>query len=384
VLLAVVTFAFSLMGTFLVRSGVITSVHAFAVDPERGLYILGLMVAVVGGALALYARRAQDLEAGGLFAPVSREGALVLNNILLATGLATVLLGTLYPMILQALGLGAVSVGTPYYQATFVPLMVPLVLLMAAGPLMPWKRADLRGVLSRLRAAMLLGALSVAVVWAVQSGGPLLAPFGFALGVWLIAGAFSDWADRADLRSLVPGRIWARSRHLPAGAYGAMLGHAGLGVSILGMVGTLWQVEVIRAVPLGGTLEVAGYRLTLTAVESVPGPNYTADRGHVTVERNGRVIGQMTPERRRFAMPPMVTTEAAIRTSGLSDLYVVLGEGGSAGSWPLRVYHNPLAPLIWLGALVMVLGAGFSLSDRRLRVGAPRSARADGLAGQKV
>ncbi|MFD2265544.1 heme lyase CcmF/NrfE family subunit [Lacibacterium aquatile] len=385
ILLAVITFAFSLMGTFLVRSGVITSVHAFAVDPTRGSYILILMVLVVGGALALYARRAADLEPGGLFAPISREGALILNNVLLATALATVLLGTLYPMILQALDAGAVSVGTPYYQATFVPLVTPLLLLMAAGPLMAWKRADLRGVLSRLKMAILLTALGLAATWAIKSDGPMMAPLGFALGLWLIFGSLTDIAERINLGSFKPAVILARAGRLPASAIGAALAHAGLGVSVLGMVGTLWQAETIQAVPISGKIDIAGYRLELLDVEAAAGPNYQAARATVKVMRNGKDIAFLHPERRRFASPPMVTTEAAIRTNIISDLYVVLGEAPpGAQTVPLRVYHNPLAPFIWLGALVMVLGAGCSLADRRLRVGAPKRGASALAVGQRA
>jgi len=384
ILLAVVTFAFSLMGTFLVRSGVITSVHAFAVDPERGTYILVLMLLVVGGALALYARRANDLEPGGLFAPISREGALILNNVLLATALATVLLGTLYPMILQALNLGAVSVGTPYYLGTFVPLVTPLLLLMAAGPLFAWKRADLRGILSRLKAAILLTALGLAATWAIKSDGPMMAPLGFALGLWLIFGAMTDLAERVNLGSFKPSIVFARASRLPASAIGAALAHAGLGVSVLGMVGTLWQSEIIKAVPIGTSIDIAGYHLTLLDVETVAGPNYQANRATVVVKRGSKEIAILHPERRRFSSPPMITTEAAIRTNVVSDLYVVLGEGQpGADSYPLRVYHNPLAPFIWLGALVMVIGAGISLADRRLRVGAPKRAAVTIGLGQK-
>ncbi len=377
VLLAIITFAFSILGTFLVRSGVITSVHAFATDPARGAFILLLLALIVGGALTLYALRAGSLGGGGLFAPISREGALILNNVLLAVALVTVLLGTLYPMFLDAMGLGTVTVGTPYYKATFVPLLIPLVLVMAAGPLIPWKRADAFSILMRLRVAAVLALAGAGAAYAWAEGGPLLAPIGIFCGCWLIFGAATDLVDR--VRGPNP---WARWRGLPRSALGAVIAHAGLGISILGMSGDLWQQESIRALSPGQSMPLAGFELTLEKVEPVQGPNFIAERATVVIRRNGEIIGTATPSRRKFTRPPMTTSETAIRTNGLRDLYLALGDrDGQTGAYALRVYYNPLVPLIWGGAVVMALGGGISLADRRLRLGVAQRAPAPKRAG---
>ncbi len=364
ILLAIIAFAFSILGTFLVRSGVITSVHAFANDPTRGSFILGLLGLIVGGALTLYALRAHLLGGGGLFAPISREGALILNNVLLAVALVTVLLGTLYPMFLDAMGLGTVTVGTPYYRATFVPLLIPLVLVMAAGPLIPWKRADAVVILARLKVAGLLALVGAGAAYAWAGGGPLLAPVGIFCGCWLIFGAATDLYDR------LRGNVRARWRGLPRSALGAVIAHAGLGVAIIGMAGDLWQTDRIKALQPGQSLEVAGFMLTLDRVEPVQGPNYVAERATVIIRSGDRVIGTATPSRRRFTRPPMTTSETAIRTNGMRDLYLALGDRDpQTGAYALRVYYNPLVPWIWGGAALMALGGTISLADRRLRLG---------------
>ncbi|MFY7778996.1 MAG: heme lyase CcmF/NrfE family subunit [Elstera sp.] len=365
VLLAIIAFAFSILGTFLVRSGVITSVHAFANDPTRGAFILALLAVIVGGALILYALRAGSLDGGGLFAPVSREGALILNNVLLAVALVTVFLGTLYPMFLEAMGLGTVTVGNPYYQATFIPLLIPLVLVMAAGPLIPWKRADVLSILMRLRVAAVLALAAAGVAYAWGEGGPILAPIGIFCGCWLIFGAATDLVDR--LRGPNP---WARWRGLPRSALGAVIAHAGLGISIIGMSGDLWQQDSIRALTPGQSMSIAGFELTLDKVEPVQGPNFIAERATVTIRSDGKIIATATPSRRKFNRPPMTTSETAIRTNGLRDLYLALGErDAQTGAYALRVYYNPLVPWIWGGAMVMSLGGAISLADRRLRFG---------------
>lgn len=364
ILLAIVAFAFSILGTFLVRSGVITSVHAFATDPARGAFILGLLAVVVGGALTLYALRAHLLDGGGLFAAISREGALILNNVLLAVALVTVLLGTLYPMFLDAMGLGTVTVGTPYYKATFVPLLVPLVLVMAAGPLIPWKRADALAILLRLKVAGLLALIGAGIAYAWAGGGPLLAPFGIFCGCWLIFGALTDLYDR------LRGNIRARWRGLPRSALGAIIAHAGLGISIIGMAGDLWQTDQVKALQPGQSMRVAGFDLTLEKVEPVQGPNFIAETATVIIRSDGAVIATAKPARRKFNRPPMTTSETAIRTNGLRDLYLALGDrDAQTGAYALRVYYNPLVPWIWGGAVVMALGGSLSLADRRLRLG---------------
>ncbi len=378
ILLAITTFILSLLGTFLVRSGVLTSVHAFAVDPDRGLFILALLgIAAIGG-FGLYALRAPSLKAGGLFAPISREGGLVVNNLLLATAAATVLLGTLYPLILDALNAGTVSVGPPFFNMTFIPLMVPLVAVMAVGPLLPWKRGDLGGALTRLRLA---GAATLAAVLAtlILADGPAVAAVGIAMAAWLLGGVLTELAERLRLFRIPARQSWSRLKGLPRSAIGMSVAHAGMAITILGITAsTAWQEENILIMRIGDTASVAGYELTLEEVAAVPGPNFTAERATLRVQRDGRDLGLMHPAKHHFTNPPMVTTQIAIRTNWLADLYVVLGDPGqpergeAPGSWVMRLHHNPLVPWIWLGAVVMVLGGLVSLSDRRHRVGAPR------------
>jgi cytochrome c-type biogenesis protein CcmF len=372
ILLAILAFGLSLMGTFLVRSGVLTSVHAFASDPGRGLFVLMLLAIAVGGALALYAVRAPALAGGGIFHPVSREGALLLNNVLLAAAAATVFLGTLYPLFLDVAGGGAVSVGPPYFQATFVPMMIPLALAAAVGPMLSWKRGDLLAALERLWLAGLAAAAAFLVTLSIK--GVAVAPaIGIALAAWLALGALSEWAERTRLFRASIGESLSRARHLPRAAYGMTLAHLGLAVLIAGVTAsTAWKEERVLRMKPGDRVEIAGTALTLQGVEPVVGPNYTAMEGRFVTDR-GAV---MAPQRRSYWVQGTVTTEAAIRTDGIADLHAVIGEGNGAEGWVVRLYHQPLVPWIWGGALMMVLGGLLSLSDRRLRVGAPRRAAA--------
>ena len=376
ILLAILTFGLSLLGTFIVRSGLLTSVHAFAVDPARGLYVLALLGIAVGGSLLLYAVRAPALKAGGLFAPVSREGALVLNNLLLATGAGTVLLGTLYPLFVEAFGGGRVSVGAPFFNLTFVPLMLPLVAIMAVGPLLAWKRADLAGVLGRLKLAFLLAvAVGVGAFWAERA--QIMAALFLAFAVWLFVGTLVEWAERVRLLRAPLRDVWTRARGLPRAAYGMSFAHAGLAIVVAGMVGsTAWKSEATALLAAGQSMTLGDYTLRFEGVESAPGSNYQSDRATVVLLLDGREIGELHPERRFYPVQGTPTSETAIRTTFLDDVYVVLEEGEGRGRWTLRAYHEPLVPWLWLGAAAMVLGGLLSLSDRRLRVGAPRRARA--------
>jgi cytochrome c-type biogenesis protein CcmF len=381
-LLAIVTFGLSLLGTFLVRSGVLTSVHAFAVDPDRGLFILGLLILAVGGSLALYAWRAPNLKGGGLFAPVSREGALVLNNLLLTTAAVTVFVGTLYPLFLDAIGGGSVSVGPPYFNATFVPLMVPLVAAMAVGPMMSWKRADLGGALARLKIAALLTVVVILVSLFVYGFRPVLAVLGVAMAAWAFFGALAEFAERIKLGRVPAKTSWDRAKGLPRSAWGSTIAHAGVGIAIAGMVGsTAWMTERIELMNPGDTMTVAGYEMTFEGAERVRGANYAADRGVITVTRGGEAIATLTPEKRWYPVAQMQTTEAAIHTTWVSDVYAALGEPQDNGAWSIRAYHHPLVPWIWLGCIVMVLGGCISLTDRRLRIGAPTKRKAAAAAG---
>ena len=378
ILLAILAFSLSLMGTFLVRSGVLTSVHAFAVDPRRGLFILVILVVLIGGALALYALRAPRLQQGGLFAPISREGALVLNNVLLTVACATVLTGTLYPLALESLTGAKISVGPPYFNLTFVPLMIPLLLAMPVGPFLAWKRGDLAAALQRLLAAGIWPWSALTAAFALFWRGPWLAPFGIALGVWIVAGALSEWASRVKLFAAGRDEVWRRARGLPRSAYGGMLAHAGIGLMVLGIVATTaWQSEHVVTLKVGERTEIAGYELTFRGVAPNQGPNYQEQVGLFAVTRGGSP-GRRSwqPSKRIYDTPRQATTEAGIHAAWTGDLYVVLGDALQDGSgWVVRAYFNPLVRLIWIGCLVMAFGGLLSLSDRRLRVGAPRRAR---------
>jgi cytochrome c-type biogenesis protein CcmF len=377
ILLAILTFVLAMMGTFLVRSGVLTSVHTFASDPTRGLFILALLLVAAGGSLGLYALRAPSMRMGGLFAPVSREGGLVLNNLLLGTATATVLLGTLYPLVLEAVGAGKVSVGAPYYNLTFVPIMAPLIAVMAVGPLLAWKRGDLAGVLARLAVAAVVTALVTGATLAL-TGGPVLAVLGIGLAAWLALGTATEFAERIRLFRAPPAETLRRLAGLPRAAIGMTVAHSAMAVIVLGITASsAWQSERILVMTPGQTVEIAGYRIALDRVERVPGPNYLAERAILTATRDGATVAVLRPEKRAYTTPRQTTTEAAIHTTLMADLYAVLGDpaaaapGGSATGWTVRLYHNPLVPWIWIGAVIMVIGGLVSLTDRRHRVGVP-------------
>ncbi|HUU67731.1 MAG TPA: heme lyase CcmF/NrfE family subunit [Methyloceanibacter sp.] len=376
ILLAIITFSLSLMGTFLVRSGVLTSVHAFAVDPARGVFILAIMGVFIGGALLLFAWRAPLLSQGGLFAPISREGSLVLNNLLLTVACAAVLVGTLYPLALEAITGEKISVGAPFFNLTFVPLIVPLLIAMPFGPLLAWKRGDLLAAAQRLTVAAIAALVVMIVVLAVNQRGPWLAPLGIGVGIWLIMGAATEIAYRAKLFDASWSDSWRRARNLPRAAFGGALAHAGMGVMVIGLVSTTaWRSERIEALAPGGTLDIAGYHLVFAGVAPRQGPNYSERVGKFVVTRGGSPVTELTPSKRAFAVEKSATTEAGIHNSWRGDLYVVLGDQLKDGAYSVRVYFNPMVRLIWIGAMIMFFGGGVSLSDRRLRVGAPKRAR---------
>jgi cytochrome c-type biogenesis protein CcmF len=380
ILLAILTFSLSLIGTFLVRSGVLTSVHAFATDPTRGVFILGILVLFIGGGLALFAWRAPLLKQGGLFAPISREGALVFNNLFLTTACATVVVGTLYPLGLEALTGEKISVGAPFFDLTFAPLFIPLLIAMPFGPLLAWKRGDLYGVAQRLLAACAIAAIGIALTFVVVQGGPVLAPFGIGLALFVIAGAATDIIERTGLLKLPLGIAMRRAAGLPRSAWGTAIAHSGIAVTLLGIVSvSAWQSERIVEVKPGDTISLAGYDLTFDGAAPRQGPNYNELVGRFTVRRSGAVIGVMQPSKRSFPSRSSGTTEAALLTRGASQLYLSLGDPGEGGAFAVRAYHKPLVLLIWLGAVVMFLGGALSLSDRRLRIGAPKPARKPAL-----
>jgi cytochrome c-type biogenesis protein CcmF len=372
VLLAITAFAFSLLGTFLVRSGVLTSVHSFAVDPARGVFILALLIAVIGGGLTLYALRAPTLKGGGLFAPISREGALLLNNLILATAAATVFIGTLYPLVLEAAGGGKVSVGPPYYNATFVPLMAPLVAALGVGPLLAWKRGDLAAALGRLKFAAVAALVALVVTGAMTWGRPVLGAVAIGAAVWLAAGVLSELAGRIGLGTLTVGQSAARARGMPRSAWGMTLAHLGLAGVIAGAAGTaLWTEEKILTMQPGQAAEIAGYDVRFEGAEERRGPNYASLFATFQASRAGEPVARLEAERRRYLVGGQDTTEAAIHTMVSGDLYAVIGEAQKNGGYVVRLYFKPLVAWIWAGAAIMVLGGLMSLSDRRLRIGAP-------------
>jgi cytochrome c-type biogenesis protein CcmF len=370
VLLAIGTFSLSLSGTFLVRSGILNSVHAFANDPTRGVFILGLLGLVIGTALVLFAWRGRMLSSVGLFAPISREGALVLNNVLLCSIAAVVAIGTLYPLFADMVLGQKLSVGAPFFNSTVLPLAVPLFIAMAVGPMLSWKRAALIPALMRLWwAAVAAAAIGL---WA-SFGTTLLPSFVLGCAAWLILGAFADIINRIRLLRIPLRSSLVLLRGMPRAALGAAIGHAGLGVTIAGIAGMSMAVSTIALVKPGETVHLAGYDWKLIGLHDAPGPNYSARVATIQVSRDGRPVTVLAPERRSFPVQRMTTTEAKIETDGMRDLYAVLGDERDGGA-VLRLHDNFMAPWIWLGALVMALGGGLSLSDRRLRLGAPRRA----------
>jgi cytochrome c-type biogenesis protein CcmF len=369
-LLAIIAFGFSLLGTFLVRSGVITSVHAFAQDPARGLFILGILGIALGGSFGLFAWRAPALNPGGLFAPISREGALVLNNLLLSVGAATILLGTLMPLVFSVLGWSPISVGAPWYGRTFAPLMMPMVLLTAVGPFLGWKRGDLYGALQRLSVAGVLAVLAAGYTLSRETGTSWMAPLGIALGTWLFIGTLAEWAERVKLFRAKPQETWNRARHLPRRAYGMTLAHAGLAVAIVGMTGsTAWKSESVKAMQLGESVTFGGFTYRLDGVAPTRGPNYRAERATLLVTRDGKPYTVLHPERRQYEVQEMPTSEAAIESGIRGDIYAVIGDQTGPEIWTVRIYNQPLVPWIWAGGLLMALGGIASLSDRRYRIG---------------
>ncbi len=378
ILLSILTFSLSLLGTFLVRSGVLTSVHAFASDPTRGVFILAILTFFVGGALALFAWRVQTLSPGGLFQPISREGALVLNNLFLSTATATVFVGTLYPMLLEAVTGDKISVGPPFFEATFGPLMVPLLIAVPFGPLLAWKRGDLRAASQRLVFAFAGALLVMLVVALFVDRASVFAALGLGLGVWLVLGALTDLATRAGV-----GKVgWAVARMrlagLPRAAFGTALAHLGLGLTTIGVVAVMsLETEQITVMKPGQSIDVAGYELRFEGIKPYQGPNYTEEQGVFTLmSAEEKPLTQIVSSKRLYTARRMPTTEAGISTRGLNQLYVSLGDPTDDGGVVVRIWWKPFVTLIWLGALVMMVGGSLSLSDRRLRVGAPSARKA--------
>ena len=370
-LLAILAFSLSLLGTFLVRSGVLSSVHAFATDPKRGIYILTFLGVVIGGSLALYAWRMPKVAAGGAFAWISREAMLMANNVFLLAAMASVLLGTLYPLFLDALDLGKISVGPPYFNAVFVPLVVPVLFLMAIGPLARWKKSAVPDLARRLRGALAVSVAAAVAVPLLYGEWRALAGLGVFLALWIAAGTVLNLRER-----LGSGGLSA----IPLGFWGMSLAHAGMAACVLGvtLVKTYEQERDVR-MNVGDSVELAGHRFRFEGVAEVPGPNYQALRGRFLVQGDGgRFV--LEPEKRVYRSSPMPMTEAAIRTGVAGDLYVSLGEPLPNGGWTVRVYSKPFVDWIWGGFLLMAAGAALAARDRRYRLKAATPARAAGMA----
>ena len=362
-LLAILTFSLSLLGTFLVRSGVLTSVHAFATDPARGVFILAILTVFIGGSLALFALRAPTLTKGGLFQPISREGALVLNNLFLTTATATVLIGTLYPLLVEAVTGDKISVGAPFFNLTFGPLMVPLLFAVPFGPL-----------LAAAGGALLAGLVTLAFF----DGAGVLAAIGVGLAVWLVLGALTDLALKSGLGKVAPAVALRRFAGLPRSVFGTAAAHAGLGLTLLGIVSvTSFEQERILTMKPGETAQIASYTLRFDGLSPFTGPNYTEDQGRfVYLDAAGRERGSVMSAKRLYPARQMPTTEAGIATIWLSQLYISLGDATADGGVVVHVWWKPLVLLIWLGGLAMMAGGVISLLDRRLRVGAPAARKA--------
>ena len=364
-LLAIGAFSLSLLGTFLVRSGVLTSVHAFATDPERGIFILAFLVIVIGSSLVLFAWRAPKIGLGGSFELVSRESFLLSNNVLLVVAATAVLLGTLYPLFLDALGMGKISVGPPYFDSVFVPLMIPAVFLMGIGPLARWKKASLPELAVRLRWAFATAVVTALVLPFVLGKWTPLISIGFLLAAWLIAAGLVGFRDRL---ARTQGTFFAKLGTLPRSYFGMQFAHLGVAVFIIGVtVVKGYQTEKDVRMNIGDTVTIADYRFKFNGVTEVPGPNYRAWRGLIEVSKNGQVVRTLHPEKRVYFVSG-TQTEAAIDTGLFRDLYVALGEPVSGGAWSVRVYYKPFIDWIWGGCMLMAIGGLFAVSDRRYRL----------------
>ena len=365
ILLAILAFGFSLIGTFIVRSGLLTSVHAFANDPERGIVILIILAVFTGGALTLFAMRAGVMEARGVFAVVSRESALIANNVLLAVACFVVFVGTMWPLIAEMFFDRKLSVGAPFFNTAFTPFMVILGAIMPIGAMLPWKRGRLGRVMWSLRYVAVLALAVMALAWTMQSGRSGLGPIAALLGTWIVVGAIVDLWTRTGKGGM--GRLF----RLPRADWGKSVAHAGMGITIFAVAAlTAWQQEDIRVAYIGEGFDVGGYELTLQNVKNIKGPNYFSTRGEVTLARADKLLAVLHPEKRLYPVTKMPTTEAAIDYRFLRDVYVVIGDQQDDGGWTMRTYIKPFVNWIWGGCLLMALGGFLSLTDRRFRIAA--------------
>ena len=369
VLLAITAFSLSLLGTFLVRSGVLTSVHAFATDPKRGIFILAFLTLVIGGSLSLYAWRAKQVGLGSKFDLLSRESLLLTNNVLLIVAAGSVLLGTLYPLLVDALNLGKLSVGPPYFNTVFVPLMAPAAFLIGVGPIARWKQAKIPELAVRLRWAFALSFVMALVLPLVIGGWKWRVSLGLLLVFWIAATVAQNFVSR--LRPSEGSGFFTKLRTTSRSYYGMQLAHLGVAVFIAGVtVVTSYQTEKDVKMSVGDTVTVGGYDFRLRNLAQLQGPNYQAVRADIEVTKNGAPVAMMHPEKRAFTTAQSVTSETAIDRSIFRDLYVALGDQLDNQAWTVRVYHKPLVNWIWGGALLMALGGAFAVSDRRYALAA--------------
>jgi cytochrome c-type biogenesis protein CcmF len=380
IFLAILAFSFSLLGTFLVRSGVLTSVHSFANDPRRGVFILAILALFIFGSFALFAWRAPTLKQGGLFAPISREGALVVNNLLLTTSLATVFFGTLYPLALEQLTGEKITVGAPFFNMTCGALLMTACFVMPFGFSLAWKRGDLLGAAQRLTVAILAGAIVAVAGAAWLHGGTILAPIAAGLAVFVIVGTLIEIVMRAWRPGSSIGLTLKRAIGLPLSFWGAALAHIGVGATLLGLAGVGFGAEAIATLHKGVAQHVGPYEVTLDWVGERGGPNYRETATTMTVRSGGAVVATIEPARRQFAARQMTTTEAGLATLDFGQIYVSIADPTPEGDVPARLYWKPLVTLIWLGGSAMALGGALSLADRRLRFGVATRARAGAVA----
>ena len=368
ILLAILAFGFSLIGTFIVRSGVLTSVHAFANDPERGMFILIILGIFMGGALTLFSFRSSAMESRGVFSMVSRETALVSNNVLLAVSAFVVFFGTIWPLVAELFFDRKLSVGPPFFNAAFTPFMILLGLILPVGSNLPWKRANILNSSKKLIFVFILSICLAGLIWAIQTGKSLIGPVGVFLGAWIVMGTILDLFSKLG-RSISLKRLIV----LPRADFGKFFAHSGLGITMFAIAAlTSWEKEDIRVVPVGGSWKIAAYELKLNSVENVRGPNYFSTMGIIAVSKDGQLLTVLRPEKRNYPVAQMPTTEAAIDYRLSRDLYVVLGDQQSDNSWTIRTYLKPFTNWIWGGCALMAVGGLLSLTDRRLRIAAGR------------
>jgi cytochrome c-type biogenesis protein CcmF len=369
-LLSILTFSLSLIGTFVVRSGVLTSVHSFASDPARGIFILLILVLATGGALTLYAFRISQVQKGSSFAAVSRESGLLLNNALLMVSLATVFIGTFYPLLIDLMTSDKISIGPPFYNRTFVPLFIPILIIMVVGPFLKWKRDDIYPALKKLFWPLIIAALTIILAVVFNTGKYLLTAIAQGLAAWIVAGSFWVLIKRVKLGSVDLAESWKLLTSTPRAYFGLLLGHVGLGL-VVGAIATVttWQQENIVALKVGENTSISTTKIKLASVERIQGPNYVADRGTFELSQGGLVYKIKTAERRAYQLQNMQTNQTAIHTNLISNIYIAMGEPDQNNAWVVRIYYHPLAPWLWFGGFIMAFGGFISLSDRRFRPG---------------